>query len=482
MGQATVSASSVNVRSGPSTKDKLLGRLNKGETFSYSQDKNGWLQTDYMSKTAYVCKKYTTTTSGATSAAPTTESSVPEPSPAPAESTSSAPVSINVSAAVSYNKKRGYSKAKWMEIQNKVGTTADGVPGPNTAKAIAQWQQSHGLKADGKCGPGTLAAMGLDGSTPTTATPSEPTTTPTPSTPTTSTPTATPSTPTTSTPTATETPSAPAAPTTTESSGEKLLSAAQVTSAINYNVGQNLASIWKDIQKVVGTAQTGKIDEVSVQAIASWQQDNGLEADGKFGKKSLAKAGLSKPSAASSGSVEYGTVGPGGLMYASNDYVRKNSDSGRQAKEVVDLQTGKKFTVSWCPPSGTYHSDCTPYDKASTDTVKSIVNPSKSPEAYSYWAKGSSWNWNGHPGALKLRNGVWVACGFHLRPHGSPLGGHPDKPWNTGSPASRPANMTCADDWKPGGHFCLYYSSANRGGTNSCREAVELAKNMQCPE
>ena len=476
MAEATVSASSVNVRSGPSTSKKLLGRLYKGDSFSYSNDKNGWLETQYSGKTAYVMKKFTTT-GGATSTpapaaaeSPTTTESSSESSSVP-----STPASINVSAAVSYNKKRGYSKAKWMEIQSKVGATADGSPGPKTAQAIANWQQSHGLKADGKCGPGTLAAMGLDGSTPstptTTTTPSTPTTTTTPSTPTTTT---TPSTPTTETPTTT-TPSTDVS--------EKILSAAQVSSAITYNINQNLASIWKQIQNVVGTAQTGTIDETSVQAIASWQKSNGLEADGKFGKKSLAKAGLSKPSSATgTGSVPYGTVGPGGLTYASNDYVRQNSDAGRQAKEVVDLTTGKRFTISWCPPSGTYHSDCTPYDKASTDTVKSIVNPSKSPEAYSYWAKGSSWNWKGHPGALKLKNGVWISCGFHLRPHGSPLGGHPDKPWNTGSPASRPANMTCDDDWKPGGHFCLYYSEANRGGTKSCRTAAEQAKNMQCPE
>lgn len=453
MAEAIVSASSVNVRSGPSTSKKLLGRMNRGESFSYSSDQNGWLQTNYQGKNAYVCKKYTTTQSSSVS------TSVPEtkPSTDPVESTTSNPtasstsVNINVSAAVSYNKKRGYSKDKWKKIQTKVGATADGSPGAKTATAIAEWQKANGLQVDGKCGPGTLAAMNLEGSASTTSPAPSPSTSPETS------------------------------PATTPSwSGENLLNGTQVSSAIQYNIKQNLASVWKDIQSVVGVAQTGNIDEVSIQAIAVWQRDNGLGADGKFGKKSQTKAGIEPPS--NSGSTEFGTVGSGGLMYASNKYVRENSASQRYAKEIVDLQTGKRFTVNWKAPSGNYHSDCTPNDKASTDTIKNIVNPSKSPDNYSYWSKGSSWNWKGHPGALKLDNGVWVSCGFHLRPHGSPLGGNPDKPWNKSSPKSRPANYQSADDWKPGGHFCLYYSASNDGGTNSCRDAAELAKNMKAPD
>ena len=279
MGQATVSASSVNVRSGPSTSKKWLGRLNKGETFSYTNDQNGWLQTEYKNQTAYVCKKYTTT-SASTTEAPTTATPAPTATAAPT-STESSSVSINVQSAISYNKKRGYSAAKWKKIQAQIGATQTGKSDQETAIAVAEWQQGHGLKVDGKCGPATLATMNLDSSTPTTTTTPTPTTTTEAPAPTTT------ETPTTTTETPTTTTEAPAPAT------ENLLSAKQVEAAISYSVKNNLASIWKDIQSVVGTAQTNQIDEVSVQAIASWQKSNGLEADGKFGKKSLEKAGLS---------------------------------------------------------------------------------------------------------------------------------------------------------------------------------------------
>ena len=79
--------------------------------------------------------------------------------------TSSASVNIDVSAAVAYNKGKGYSKETWKQIQAKVGTDADGIPGKNTAKAIAVWQQEHGLEVDGKCGSATLKSMNLNDNT-----------------------------------------------------------------------------------------------------------------------------------------------------------------------------------------------------------------------------------------------------------------------------------------------------------------------------
>ena len=589
MGEAKVSASSVNVRSGPSTSKKWLGRLEKGETFSYSNDKNGWLQTVYNSQTAYVCKKYTTITSSETAPAPaSTESSSSAPASTPSTSSS---VSINVNAAVSYNKKRGYSKDKWKKIQNQIGATATGTPDEETAIAVAEWQQAKGLKVDGKCGPQTVGTMDLSAST-ATSTPA-PTTTETPAT-TTTTPATTTTTTTPATTTTTETPATTT--TTTTAPATKILSSKQVSSAIDYNNKQHLESIWTQIQALVGVAETGLVDEITVQAIAAWQKKNGLTADGKFGKKSLAKSGLSTSSSTttpapttttttpepttttpaptttttptvsvgekllsskevdaaldfsinnhlaiiwkqiqaavgveqtniidetsvqaiavwqknnglkadgkfgkdcytktglkkpSAGSVKYGEMGPGGLIHANNSFIKKNSTSGFTPKELVDLKTQKKFTISWSQPAK--HSDVTPYDKASTDTIKNIVNPSKSPSDYDYWSKGSSWNWKGHPGALKLQEGLWVSCGFHLRPHGSVRGGNPDKPWDKYSPQERPEaskalkgdKVASENAWPPGGHFCLYYNKENGGGTDSCREAADLAKDMQCPE
>lgn len=62
-------------------------------------------------------------------------------------------------AAVAYNKKRPYTDATWRLIQATVGTTVDGDPGPKTARAVAEWQEDHGLEVDGAVGPTTLAAI-----------------------------------------------------------------------------------------------------------------------------------------------------------------------------------------------------------------------------------------------------------------------------------------------------------------------------------
>ena len=151
-GKAKVKASSgLNVRKGAGTNYAKIGSLTNGTTVSYSSEVNGWLQINYNGKTGYICKNYTTITSAATGSESKPSSS----------SSGGGDVNFDVDAAVSYNKKRGYSASLWKQIQSKVGTTADGDPGPKTAKAIASWQKSNGLSADGKCGPGTLQAMGL---------------------------------------------------------------------------------------------------------------------------------------------------------------------------------------------------------------------------------------------------------------------------------------------------------------------------------
>lgn len=151
-GKAKVIASSLNVRKGAGTNYAKIGSLSNGTTISYSGETNGWLQINYNGKTGYISKNYTTITSaasGGTSAAATN---------------SGGDVNIDVNSAVKYNKSRGYSGSLWREIQSKVGTTADGDPGPKTARAIAVWQQNHGIAVDGKCGPGTLQTMGLSSS------------------------------------------------------------------------------------------------------------------------------------------------------------------------------------------------------------------------------------------------------------------------------------------------------------------------------
>jgi len=59
-------------------------------------------------------------------------------------------------SALKYNQRRGYPQSKVREIQKEVGTGVDGVWGPNTCQALADWQAANKLVADGKCGPKTM--------------------------------------------------------------------------------------------------------------------------------------------------------------------------------------------------------------------------------------------------------------------------------------------------------------------------------------
>jgi hypothetical protein len=64
-------------------------------------------------------------------------------------------------AAVTYNGARSYSRDVWVRVQERLGVTADGVPGLATARAVAAFQASRRLPADGKLGPHTLAELGV---------------------------------------------------------------------------------------------------------------------------------------------------------------------------------------------------------------------------------------------------------------------------------------------------------------------------------
>lgn len=74
------------------------------------------------------------------------------------------------------------------------------------------------------------------------------------------------------------------------------LTNAQIQYAVNYNRKTN-QSICKDIQRLVNVTVDGSFGPQTVKGIATWQANNGLEADGCFGPKSKAKANLggSKP-------------------------------------------------------------------------------------------------------------------------------------------------------------------------------------------
>jgi peptidoglycan hydrolase-like protein with peptidoglycan-binding domain len=57
--------------------------------------------------------------------------------------------------------KKGLSGEPVRRLQAKLGVNADGQFGPGTEKALKDWQTANKLSADGIAGPDTFAAMGL---------------------------------------------------------------------------------------------------------------------------------------------------------------------------------------------------------------------------------------------------------------------------------------------------------------------------------
>jgi murein L,D-transpeptidase YcbB/YkuD len=57
--------------------------------------------------------------------------------------------------------KRGLSGEPVRRLQAKLGVEVDGEFGPNTEKALKDWQIKNGLAVDGIAGPDTFMAMGL---------------------------------------------------------------------------------------------------------------------------------------------------------------------------------------------------------------------------------------------------------------------------------------------------------------------------------
>ena len=65
-------------------------------------------------------------------------------------------------SATRYNKSRRFRVTTIKRYQSAVRTLDDGSFGPNTAEAVARFQEEHGLAVDGKIGPNTQAAIEED--------------------------------------------------------------------------------------------------------------------------------------------------------------------------------------------------------------------------------------------------------------------------------------------------------------------------------
>ncbi|MBQ9817409.1 MAG: peptidoglycan-binding protein [Proteobacteria bacterium] len=221
---------------------------------------------------------------------PSAPKEAPQAEPPSSSGGGSATVTLTsdqISSAVSYNKKKNQSICT--KIQKLVGSEPDGIFGPITVQAIANWQAAKSLEVDGKFGPkskeqaekdnwvwssnvsqtvegsdsGKSESKSESSSESSSESKSESNTTP-------------PSPPSSSTP--------------------AILSDEAVQKAIKWTGDQGYTSDFiKQIEKTVGVAQDGKLDASDFQAIAAWQQAKGLDVDGKFGGKSIAAAGLSIP-------------------------------------------------------------------------------------------------------------------------------------------------------------------------------------------
>lgn len=324
-GKATVHAQGgLNVRKGAGKKYDKIGLLDDGATVDYYGEHSGWLQIQYSGRTGYIMKSFTNTTGGATSASPSSTSGG-----------STGDVKFDVDKAVKYNKKQSYSTALWKQIQSKVGVTPDGIPGKDTARAIAQWQGNNGLTADGMCGAGTLQAMNLSGGT-TTAGP------------------------------------APSPHTDDGSSSGSSSVKFDVDAAVEYNRGRNYTSdTWKQIQRKVDVHADGDPGPNTANAIATWQGKHGLKADGMCGDGTLKKMGITAKT--DSGSTGGSTHGSG----------RKNGHT-RNYKQYSNPWGPKLYSITNDPDQTYAKSGCGPTAVASV--IASAADSSVNPETLGKWA------------------------------------------------------------------------------------------------
>jgi peptidoglycan hydrolase-like protein with peptidoglycan-binding domain len=138
------------------------------------------------------------------------------------------------------------SAASVSAVQSKLGISADGVFGPQTAHAVKSFQAAHGLTADGIVGPATAQALGL---------------------------------------------SAPAAPL-----REAHAHHARARSSSSSGAGDSGSSSVSDVQKALGIPPDGVFGPQTADAVKHFQAAHGLTADGVVGPATAQALGIGAPS------------------------------------------------------------------------------------------------------------------------------------------------------------------------------------------
>ena len=413
-GTAKVTASKgLNVRSDAGQKYSKIGSLANGASVTYTGEKDGWLKINYNQRTGYICKSYTqiTSTGASTSSAGNSASGA---------STSSMTMYTN---ATSLNVRKGPGKN-----YQAIGSLSYG------SQVTVQGTENGWYKIAYKSSTAYISGTYVQSNNPKGGQSK-----------------------------------APAQTTSNNNSSDAKTTTVVVNSSLNIRESANKNS------KIVGSLKNG------AQVTYTGETNGWLRITSpKTGyiSKAFTKVGGATNSGGGSnggggsndtGHIDTSTIGVGGLHALTTKQVAK-ADTGRKTKTIVDLTTKKAFNVSWDSSPG-YHSDCTPMTVADTTVFKSIRNPNVAADNKSYWSKTSSWSWDARPAAIQLKDGRWVACGYHQRPHAAIMGGNP------GHPFTNQSNTRPKGGWALGGHFCLYYGDSP-GGTPKCNDAAKKARNM----
>jgi peptidoglycan hydrolase-like protein with peptidoglycan-binding domain len=165
------------------------------------------------------------------------------------------------------------------DVQKAVGVSADGVFGPQTARAVKHWQAAHGLTADGIVGPATAQALGL---------------------------------------------AAPSSPL-REARRHRAAHAHHASTSS----GQSGTTSVSDVQRALGVSADGVFGPQTADAVKHFQREHGLTADGVVGPSTAQALGISAPStplrehhsSSGSGSDSSGSSGVISRMIAAADQI-----------------------------------------------------------------------------------------------------------------------------------------------------------------